>query len=80
MKPVGTSWANPAHRFQTSGTSVALNGVPPGSYDFRVGAFSEAAGRWEWQELMSVFSSVNSGHYSNKSTFTEWAFFVLKLF
>ena len=54
VKPVGTSWANPAHRFQTSGTSVALNGVPPGSYDFRVGAFSEAAGRWEWQELMSV--------------------------
>ena len=54
IKPAGTTWANPAHRFQTSGTSISINGVPPGSYDFRVGAFSEAAGRWEWQELMGV--------------------------
>ena len=54
VRPVGTSWANPAHRFQTSGTSVQLNGIEPGSYDFRVGAFSEASGRWEWQELAGV--------------------------
>jgi hypothetical protein len=54
VKPAGTTWANPAHRFQTSGTSISVNGVPPGAYDFRVGAFSEAAGRWEWQELMGV--------------------------
>lgn len=54
VKPAGTTWANPAHRFQTSGTSISINGVPPGAYDFRVGAFSEAAGRWEWQELMGV--------------------------
>ena len=54
VRPVGTSWANPAHRFQTSGTSIALNGIPAGSYDFRVGAFSEASGRWEWEELMGV--------------------------
>ncbi len=54
LKPAGTTWANPAYRYQTSGTNISINGVPPGAYDFRVGAFSEAAGRWEWQELMGV--------------------------
>ena len=33
------SWAQPTHRFGTSGTSVALQGVSPGTYDIRVGAF-----------------------------------------
>jgi len=50
----GQSFAVPQYRFGTSGTSVALNGVSPGSYDFRIGAFSEVAGRWEWQIVRNV--------------------------
>lgn len=50
----GESFASPVYRFQTSGTSVALQGVNPGSYDIRVGAFSEVAGRWEWQVIRGV--------------------------
>jgi hypothetical protein len=50
----GSGWANPQYRFGTSGTSVALQGVPAGSYDMRVGAFSEVSGRWEWQEIKGV--------------------------
>ncbi|MFW7381601.1 MAG: hypothetical protein ACOH5I_22525 [Oligoflexus sp.] len=50
----GQSFANPQYRFGTSGTSVSLNGVAPGSYDFRIGAFSEVAGRWEWQIVRNV--------------------------
>lgn len=52
--PTGSSFANPAYRFGTSGTSVSLQGVNPGSYDVRVGAFSEVAGRWEWQMIQNV--------------------------
>ncbi len=52
--PAGQSFANPAFRFGTSGTSVAVQGVTPGSYDVRVGAFSEVAGRWEWQIIQGV--------------------------
>lgn len=52
--PAGQSFASPQYRFGTSGTSVSLNGVAPGSYDFRVGAFSEVAGRWEWQVIRNV--------------------------
>ncbi|HYX36696.1 MAG TPA: hypothetical protein VE954_26600 [Oligoflexus sp.] len=52
--PAGQSFAAPAHRFGASGTSVAIQGVSPGSYDVRVGAFSEVAGRWEWQVIKSV--------------------------
>lgn len=54
LSPAGQSFANPAYRFGTSGTSVALQGVNPGSYDIRVGAFSEVAGRWEWQVIQGV--------------------------
>ncbi len=50
----GGTWANPQHRFGTSGTSLALSGVAPGNYDLRVGAFSEVAGRWEWQVVPGV--------------------------
>ncbi|MBC7660095.1 MAG: hypothetical protein H7249_10330 [Chitinophagaceae bacterium] len=52
--PTGSSFANPSYRFGTSGTSVSLSGVNPGSYDVRVGAFSEVAGRWEWQVIQNV--------------------------
>ncbi len=52
--PKGSSFANPSYRFGTSGTSVSLQGVNPGSYDVRVGAFSEVAGRWEWQMIQNV--------------------------
>jgi hypothetical protein len=52
--PAGQSFATPSHRFGASGTSVAIQGVNPGSYDVRVGAFSEVAGRWEWQVVKNV--------------------------
>lgn len=52
--PAGQSFANPAFRFGTSGTSVSVQGVSPGSYDIRVGGFSEVAGRWEWQTIQGV--------------------------
>jgi hypothetical protein len=52
--PAGQSFAAPSHRFGSSGTSVAIQGVSPGSYDVRVGAFSEVAGRWEWQVIKNV--------------------------
>lgn len=54
LAPAGQSFANPSYRFGASGTSVALQGVSPGSYDLRVGAFSEVAGRWEWQVIKNV--------------------------
>lgn len=54
LTPAGASFASPAFRFGTSGTSVSLSGVTPGAYDFRVGAFSEVAGRWEWQVIQNV--------------------------
>ncbi len=54
LAPAGSSFANAAYRFGTSGTSVALQGVPAGVYDMRVGAFSEVAGRWEWQTIEKV--------------------------
>lgn len=50
----GQSFSSPQHRFGTSGTSVELQGVVPGTYDIRVGAFSEVAGRWEWQVVRGV--------------------------
>ena len=54
MVSAGNSFAQPQHRFGTSGTSVALQGVQAGSYDIRVGAFSEVSGRWEWQTIRNV--------------------------
>ena len=50
----GASFAQPQHRFGTSGTSVAIQGVNSGTYDIRVGAFSEVSGRWEWQYIRNV--------------------------
>ncbi|MBF0441057.1 MAG: hypothetical protein HQK54_04065 [Oligoflexales bacterium] len=50
----GSSWANAPYRFGTSGTSVAIKNVPAGSYDLRVGAFSEVSGRWEWNVISGV--------------------------
>ena len=52
----GASFGQPLHRFGTSGTSIALQGVNPGTYDVRVGAFSEVSGRWEWQYLRTLQS------------------------
>jgi len=54
LAPPGSSFANAPHRFGTSGTSVTLNQVPAGTYDLRVGAFSEVSGRWEWQVVSGV--------------------------
>lgn len=50
----GSSWATVSYQFGTSGTSVALQNVPAGQYDIRVGAFSEVAGRWEYQVISGV--------------------------
>ncbi|MGE0173497.1 MAG: hypothetical protein AB7T49_11940 [Oligoflexales bacterium] len=50
----GSSWASPQYRFSSSGNSVQLQGVAAGSYDMRVGAFSEVSGRWEWQVVSGV--------------------------
>jgi len=47
-------WANPQHRFASSGNSVQLNGVAPGQYQMRLGAFSEVSGRWEYTAPVSV--------------------------
>ena len=48
------AWANPQHRFASSGNSVQLQGVAPGQYKMRIGAFSEVAGRWEYTTPVSV--------------------------
>lgn len=50
----GSSWANPMHRFATSGNSVSLSNVQPGQYELRVGAFSEVSGQWEYTQPISV--------------------------
>jgi len=47
-------WASPAHKFSTRGTSVQLQGVAPGAYQMRVGAFSEVGGRWEYTSPVNV--------------------------
>jgi len=47
-------WANPPYRFSSSGNSVMTNGVPPGQYMMRLGAFSEVSGRWEFTSPVSV--------------------------
>jgi len=47
-------WANPQYKFSTSGNRVQLNGVAPGAYSLRVGAFSEVSGRWEYTAPVSV--------------------------
>jgi hypothetical protein len=47
-------WANPAHKLQTVGTEVQLNGVAPGTYQMRVGAWSDVSGRWEYTPAVPV--------------------------
>jgi hypothetical protein len=47
-------WANPPYKFSSSGNSVQTNGVAPGQYMMRVGAFSEVSGRWEYTAPVSV--------------------------
>lgn len=47
-------WANPPYKFASSGNSVQTNGVAPGQYMMRIGAFSEVSGRWEYSAPISV--------------------------
>jgi hypothetical protein len=48
------SWGAPQYRFATSGTELQLQGVQPGQYQMRVGAFSEVARRWEYQDAVTI--------------------------
>jgi hypothetical protein len=47
-------WANPQFKFSSSGSQVQLNGVTPGQYQLRLGAFSEVSGRWEFTQPVAV--------------------------
>jgi hypothetical protein len=47
-------WSNPQYKFSSSGTQAQLNGVPAGSYNMRLGAFSEVSGRWEYTQPIQV--------------------------
>lgn len=47
-------WTNPPFRFATSGTQLAIRGVPAGSYKLRLGGFSESSGRWEYTQPIAV--------------------------
>ena len=47
-------WANPAYKFATAGSVATLQGVTPGAYKMRVGAFSEVSGRWEYSTPVDV--------------------------
>ncbi len=47
-------WANPAYKFATAGSVATLQGVNPGAYKMRVGAFSEISGRWEYSSPVDV--------------------------
>ena len=49
-----SGWANPEYKFQTSGQDVQMQGVQPGAYQLRVGAFSEVSGRWEYSQPVDV--------------------------
>lgn len=50
----GDDWSNPQFKFSSSGSQVQLNGVPAGSYNMRLGAFSEVSGRWEYTAPVAV--------------------------
>lgn len=50
----GDDWSNPQFKFSSSGTQVQLNGVAPGQYQMRLGAFSEVSGRWEYTQPNAV--------------------------
>jgi hypothetical protein len=47
-------WGNPAYRFASSGEGTQTQGMNPGSYQMRLGAFSEVAGRWEYTDPVQV--------------------------
>lgn len=47
-------WAHPNYRFSTAGLSMAITGVTAGSYQMRLGAFSEVSGRWEYTAPIPV--------------------------
>lgn len=49
-----SDWANPPYKFATAGSTVAIQGVTPGAYKMRVGAFSEISGRWEYSSPMDI--------------------------
>jgi hypothetical protein len=49
-----SGWANPTHRFATRGTSMTIQGVAPGEYQMRIGAFSEVSGRWEYTDPQAI--------------------------
>ncbi|MDD9951361.1 MAG: hypothetical protein OXT67_07320 [Zetaproteobacteria bacterium] len=48
------SWAQPEVQRATSGTSATLSGVNPGSYQLRIGAFSEVSGQWEFTNPIDI--------------------------
>jgi hypothetical protein len=50
----GQDWANPNYKFSTAGSVATLQGVTPGGYKLRVGAFSEISGRWEYTTPVDV--------------------------
>jgi hypothetical protein len=50
----GDDWTNPQFKFSSSGAQAQLNAVPAGSYQMRLGAFSEVSGRWEYGQVMPV--------------------------
>ena len=47
-------WSQTPYRFATSGTQLNIRDVPAGSYQMRVGAFSEVSGRWEYTQPIAV--------------------------
>lgn len=48
------NFSAPNYRFATVGTSVQLSGVMAGSYQLRVGGFSEVSGRWEYTDPIAI--------------------------
>ena len=50
----GEDWSNPQFKFSSSGSQAQLNAVPAGSYQMRLGAFSEVSGRWEYGQVVPV--------------------------
>lgn len=50
----GEDWTNPQFKFSSSGSQIQLNSVPAGTYNLRLGAFSEVSGRWEYTSPVSV--------------------------
>lgn len=47
-------WNNPNYKFSTSATKIKLSKIEAGSYNLRIGAFSEVSGRWEYSDIVPV--------------------------